>query len=308
MGADGANLRSAAPTIAAYGPASWGPAVDAAPAPVRVPSTSSGSSAKPAPTPTVVPSPKVSSAVRPTVSPKPAPSSQTAKPAASSRAAKPAPSVKALRGANGLIAVRGKGGLYLVDPSAERSRAIPGTASMWAPAWSPNMKTLAVERAEKDGSSSIYVITPDGAHAQLVLRNAPAPSWSAAGDRIFVLRECPDLCSSSDDVDGLLYSVKVDGTGIQRVNAGDAYEGRDLAWRADGSSIDFFDDTSLSAPGTFDSAAATWSPDEAMLAFTGALHAAEDESADTGLWVVSADGGTPKLLLSGAVGRPTWAR
>jgi Tol biopolymer transport system component len=173
------------------------------------------------------------------------------------------------------------------------------------------MKELAVEKAEKDGSSSIYTIRLDGNHARLVLENASAPSWSASGDRIFAVRsQCAGPCASDEDADKVLYAVNADGTGAQRVDFddADAYTSRELAWPVDGSAIHFFDETSLSGPGTFDSDAATWSPDETMLAFTGALHATEDESADNGLWVVSADGGTPKLMLSDAVGRPSWSR
>jgi Tol biopolymer transport system component len=181
---------------------------------------------------------------------------------------------------------------------------------MWAPAWSPTSKELAVEKAEKGGGSSVYTIRPDSTHAQLVLANASAPSWSATGDRIFAIRnECTTPCDPEDDDANVLYSVGVDGTGAQRVDPedADAYGSRELAWPADGNAINFFDDESLSGPGSFDSAAATWSPDETQLAFTGALGPTEDESPDNGLWVVSAEGGTPTLLLSGAVGRPSWA-
>ena len=182
---------------------------------------------------------------------------------------------------------------------------------MWAPAWSPTMKELAVEKAEKGGGSSIYTIRPDGTHPQLVLENASAPSWSAAGDRILAIRsECAGPCDAEDDAANVLYAVNADGTGAQRVDFddSDAYRSRELAWPTDGRSISFFDDESLSGPGSFDSASATWSPDETQLAFTGALGPTEDESENNGLWIVSADGGTPTLLLSNAVGRPSWAR
>ena len=314
MNADGSNAHNAAPRIAAYSPASWGQAISAAPTLTSIPTRVGPTSKTPAtPTPTskpavatkpaVAPEPAVTPKPTPTVAPKPKPARVTA--------ARPAPSSEPLQGAKGLIAVRGTGGLYLVDPSTARSRAIPGTREMWAPAWSPDMNELAAEKSEKDGGSSVYTIRPDGTRAQLVLDHASAPSWSASGDRIFAIRsECGGPCKAEDDAANVLYSVNVDGTGAQRVSLddSDAYTSRELAWPVDGSSIHFFDDESLSGPGSFDSAAATWSPDETQLAFTGALGPTEDESENTGLWSVSAEGGSPTLLLSGAVGRPTWAR
>jgi Tol biopolymer transport system component len=306
MNADGSGARKPVLRIPNFSSPSWGRATATAPALTSAPTKLSTSPKTASPTlgtskPIVTSTPTV--APKPSVAPKPKPTPVTA--------ARPAPSSDALRGAKGLIAVRGNGGLYLVQPSTARSNVIPGTREMWAPAWSPDAKQLAVEKSEKNGSSSIYTIRPDGTRARLVLENASAPSWSASGDRIFAVRsQCAGPCASDEDADKVLYAVNTDGTGAQRVDFddADAYTSRELAWPVDGSAIHFFDEASLSGPGTFDSDAATWSPDEATLAFTGALHAAEDETADNGLWVVSANGGTPKLLLSDAVGRPSWAR
>jgi hypothetical protein len=103
--------------------------------------------------------------------------------------------------------------------------------------------------------------------------------------------------------------VNLDGSNVQRVDYEDAdvYDSRALAWPTDGSAIHFFDEESLIGPGTFDSSAATWSPDGSQLLFAG-TPAANDEAATekTGLWIVAADGGKPRLLLSGATGRPSW--
>ena len=211
--------------------------------------------------------------------------------------------------ATDLIAVRGEGAIYLVDPSSGAARKVPGTIEMSAPSWSPNLKLLAVEKVEKGGGASVYTIRPDGTDRQLVLENASAPSWSAEGDRIVVVRgECSAPCDPEDDDANVLFSVRVDGSDVQRVDLeeSDAYASRELAWPTDGSSIHFFADGSRSGPGSFDSSAAAWSPDGAWLAFTGALGPTEDESASNGLWLVSADGGAPRLLLTGASGRPSW--
>jgi Tol biopolymer transport system component len=215
--------------------------------------------------------------------------------------------------AKGLIAVRGSNAIYLVNPDSAAANKVPGTADMIAPAWSPDGSLLAVERVEKGAPSSIYTITPDGTHPQLVMKNASAPSWSPAGDRIFVVsNECSTSCEPEDDEASVRYSVRPDGSDLQRVDLeqADLYDPRELAWRGDGSPLWFFEDGSVSGPGTFDTAAAAWSPDETRIAFIGALGPTDDEaSADTitaGLWIVSADGGTPELLLEGASGWPSW--
>ena len=109
------------------------------------------------------------------------------------------------------------------------------------------------------------------------------------------------------------YSVWPDGSGLQRVDPeADVNDPRELAWRSDGSPLWFFEDGSAGAdgPGTFDSSAAAWAPDETQIAFIGALGPSNDDaSADTitaGLWIASADGGAPRLLLKGASGWPSW--
>ena len=140
--------------------------------------------------------------------------------------------------------------------------------------------------------------------------NASLPSWSAEGDRIFAVRsECTTACDPEDDDANVLYAVNLDGSDVQRVDfeEADVYNGRELAWPTDGSAIHFFDEESLTGPGSFDSSAAIWSPDGTQLVFAGSAGPTEEAGArKTGLWIVSADGGRPHLLLSGASGRPSW--
>jgi len=281
---DGTKAHQLGTGFVSLGPASWARAADTAP--VR----------QPAPAPTAKTTPP-----NPTVTP----AASTARPAAplpvsSTTSAKPA---QAAASAKGAIAVRGAGGIYLVDPETATAHKVPGTADMSAPAWSPDMRLLAVEKAEKGGGTSIYTIRPNGSQAQLVLPNASSPSWSAAGDRIFAARdECTAACDPEDDDANVLFAVNLDGSNVQQVDFGDAdaYDSRALAWPTDGSASHFFDEESLIGPGNFDSRDATWSPNGAVLAFT-------DVATHTGLWVVSADGGKPELVLAGASGRPSWS-
>jgi Tol biopolymer transport system component len=257
-----------------------------------------------------LPAPAADTAPEPLPLPAPAPAPRedatpdVAKPVSTKR---PAPSAAT----DGLIAVRGSDALYLTDPDSGSARKIPDTSDMVAPAWSPDTKLLAVERVGK-GESSIWTIGPDGTDPQLVLPNASLPSWSPAGDRIYAVRnECGGSCEPEDEAANVLYSVRPDGKDVRRVEAGEDVD-REFAWAPDGDAIGFFADENASDPGTFDSSAATWSPDGFWVAFVGSVGPFDDETATApppyGLWVVSAEGGTPRLLVKGASGRPSWAR
>jgi Tol biopolymer transport system component len=291
MNADGSNPRNAAPRIAAYGAASWARAVDSAP--VLPPAPTATEKTTP-PTPTATPEGSTTT---------PAAPARLAGKVTAKGAEAPTPPI-------GAIAVRGEDAIYFVEPDSAKAHKVPGTAEMSAPAWSPDARLLAVEKAEKGGGTSIYTIWPNGTHPQLVLPNASSPSWSADGDRIFAARsECTTACEPEDDDANVLYAVNLDGSNVQRVDfeEADVYDGRELAWPTDGSAIHFFDEESLEGAGSFDSSAAIWSPDGAQLVFVGSAGPTEEAGAGkTGLWIVSADGGRPHLLLSGASGRPSW--
>ena len=288
-----------------YGTPSWGRASEAVPAPAPV------AEEQPVPVPSVDREPAPAADEVPT-SPSTATPPVQSKPAAAQDS--PTKSSDAPSDTKGLLAVRGSNGIYLVDPDSATAHKVPDTADMIAPYWSPDGRLLAVERVGTDGSSSIYTIRPDGTQPELVLKNASVPSWTPAGDRILVVRnECSTPCEPEDDEANVLYSVRPDGSDLQPVDAAetpDLYEARELAWRTDGSPIWFFDDGSANAPGSFDTSAAAWSPDESRIAFIGALKPTDDEASRTavtaGLWIVSAEGGTPQLLLEGASGRPAW--
>jgi Tol biopolymer transport system component len=285
-----------------YGTPSWARASEDAPAPAPVadeqPAPAPGAAEEPAPAADDLPA-------SPNTSDTPAVTSEPAREPLAKNT--DVPSTK------GLIAVRGSNAIYLVNPDDAAAHKVPDTADMIAPAWSPDGSLLAVERVQEAGVSSIYTIRPDGTQPQLVLKNASTPSWSPAGDRIFVVRnECSTTCEPEDDEANVRYSIRPDGSDLQRVDLeqADLQDPRELAWRTDGSPIWFFDDGSANAPGSFDTAEAAWSPDESRIAFIGALGSTEDEaSADSvtaGLWIVSTEGGTPQLLLKGASGWPSW--
>jgi Tol biopolymer transport system component len=294
MAPDGTKAHRIGKGYFAFGAASWGRAAESAVATPPLPAPSAPVEAAP---PEQAPTPAREQSAKPATTVKTATQAKTA------TAAKPvaATKLKGLNSAHGLIAVRGENGIYLVDPTSADARKVPGTIEMSAPAWSPDMRLLAVEKVEKSGTS-VYTVRPDGTHPQLVMENASAPSWSADGTRILAVHgECAAPCDPDDDAAQVLYSARLDGNDVQRVDFEDAdtYDSRELVWPTDGLASHFFDEESLIGPGNFDSLAAAWSPDGAALAFT-------DVESQTGLWVVSADGGKPELVLAGASGRPSW--
>jgi Tol biopolymer transport system component len=217
-----------------------------------------------------------------------------------------------LAGRHGLIAARGRDTIYLIDPDSGKARKVPGTEKMAQPAWSPDGSLLAVERADA-GGTSVYTITPDGGHPQLVLRNTSSPAWSPDGKRLFVERS---TCSAKggcadDDSSRVLMTVRPDGSDARAVNfeEEDAYAAGEPAWPPDGNWIGFYAEEGAN-PAPFDSSAAAWSPDEKQLAFVSRSPApanpASGDDANSGLWVVAADGGKPHLLMAGIYGRPSW--
>jgi Tol biopolymer transport system component len=291
-----------------YGPPSWARSLE----PADAPPADSEPEQPPLPAPPAdtapEPLPAPSADTAPEQQPLPAPAADEA-PAA--KAPVLAKRLASSASTDGLIAVRGSDALYLTNPDSGSTRKIPDTSDMVAPAWSPDAKLLAVERVGKS-ESSIWTIRPDGTDPRLVLPNASLPSWSPAGDRIYAVRnECTTPCEPEDEADNVLFSVRTDGEDVRKVEYEEDVD-REFAWAPDGDAIGFFADENASDPGTFDSDAATWSPDGFWVAFVGAVGPFDDEAATApppyGLWVVSAEGGTPRLLVKGASGRPSWAR
>ena len=120
---------------------------------------------------------------------------------------------------NGLIAARGAHAIYLIDTQLLSTRPIPGTADMSAPAWSPDGSLLAVESADKVGTS-VYTIKPDGSDRRLVLRNASSPSWSPDGKQLAVVRDgcaAPYHCDSDSMASTILATVRVDGSDARQL-------------------------------------------------------------------------------------------
>jgi dipeptidyl aminopeptidase/acylaminoacyl peptidase len=249
-------------------------------------------------------------AAKPTTPTGPLATAQAAKPATpkatpTARAAQPKPVVTRALPSNGLIAASAKGAIVLVDPANGRVTEVPGTAGMDKPAWSPDGRLLAVERASPGtsvaaGGTSVYTIRPDGTHAQLVLKDASSPSWSEDGSRLFVERDtctAPGGCDESEDETTVVFTVAPDGSDEHELGEDDVYDPNEAGWPAENHALSFLEDEGSSAPAEVDSSQASWSPDGFELAIA---------DASTGLWIVSVDGGKPELVAAGAYGSPSW--
>jgi Tol biopolymer transport system component len=215
------------------------------------------------------------------------------------RPTEPKPIVTPPLPSNGLIAASAKGAIVLIDPTERRLTKVPGTDRMGNPAWSPDGRLLAVEKAEGDGTS-VYTIWPDGTHAQFVMKDVSSPSWSEDGSRIFVERDTctePGRCDDSEDETTVVFTVAPDGSDAHELGEDDVYDPSELGWPPESHVLSFLEDEDSSTPSEVDSSQASWSPDGFELAFA---------DASTGLWIVSVDGGKPKLVAAGTYESPSW--
>ena len=202
---------------------------------------------------------------------------------------------------NGLLVARGADGLIVLDPKSGGTLALVGTADLGHPAWSPDARFLAVEKAEKDGVTSVYTIWPNGTHPQLIMRDASSPAWSDDGTRVFVQRDtctAPGGCESSDEESSVVYSVATDGTDAHQVGDDD-YNVNQPGWPPGQNVLAFLAQESSSPTGlptSVDSSEATWSPDGTELAIA---------DAPRGIWVVN-DDGELQLVVKGAFSSLSW--
>ena len=207
--------------------------------------------------------------------------------------------------------------LTVVGSDGSRARTLdPKAESYQVPQWSPNGRRIAYLRNAPDGTSAVWVVSPDGGRPLLLRRDVldypNSLSWSPGGARIaFVGRPGEETAGSA------LMVATADGKQPRTLAAvpGDADQAAvgNVRWSPNGGRIAFLrwgqdaatDDALcvvdtqrgrerqlVRAPRIHD---ATWSPDGRWLAYL-----TENPATPSGLpfsiWIVRADGSGARLL------------
>ena len=231
----------------------------------------------------------------------------------------------AFPGANGkIVFVEGSGSgpdnqlmVMNADGSGQTALTPPMSGHHYEqPAWSPDGTKIAVSR---DGD--VYVLNGDGSGlTQLTTSGGYDPAWSPDGTKIAFSRGNPDI-----------WVMNSDGSGQTQLTTSNGIAAYDFpAWSPDGSRILFTNlgyggagywngvnelfEINPDGTGFAQLTAATsiaepdqhlfpdWSPDGGTIAFAGDVQAAE-----TGVWLVDADGLNQRLLVPDLFGEPAWS-
>jgi TolB protein len=131
-----------------------------------------------------------------------------------------------------------------------------GSGSDRNPGWSPDGTRIAFARSENYGYE-VYAMDADGSNVRAVTsvaaESAPSPVWSSDGSQIAL------------DVDGAIYVMSVDGTGLRR-----------LSPKLPRGVLDMHP---------------SWSPDGTQIAFMRYTNEDVAASAEDGdIWIIDADG------------------
>ncbi|MFP5378486.1 MAG: winged helix-turn-helix domain-containing protein, partial [Vicinamibacteria bacterium] len=159
--------------------------------------------------------------------------------------------------------------LWVIGLEGQGDRAVPGTTGAYQPAWSPDGRLIAYHSYERGGI--LIVDARGGGAARQIVEEGSHPAWSPDGRHLaFQTDEIADVSPSAYGAQsGSVLSV-VDADGGNR---------RAL--------------TALARP-RGGHASPAWSPDGRWIAFSSF-----DAGPDSGLWVVSAEGGEPRQLSGG---------
>ena len=189
--------------------------------------------------------------------------------------------------------------IYVTDPAGQRQRRLTRRETEERfPLWSPDRRRLAF--GSLAATWELWVMNADGSEQMRLASGILAKStrgWSSDGNRIaFAAR-------TADEVD--IYVVNVPSGHIERLTSSQG-DNRDPCWSPDGTQLAFSStrdgasanyvmradgsDVRRITNGPSSAAAAQWSPDGKTLVFTS----------DGDLYVVGADGRSPKRLTIGA--------
>jgi TolB protein len=130
-------------------------------------------------------------------------------------------------------------GIWLIDRDGGNRRQLTDGADV-GPSWSPDGSMIAFARAD-----AIWVVaTSGGTPTQLTFPGLDSegqpyfdtePAWSPDGSRILFVSSRGDPAESAGQLD--LWTVKPDGSDIQRITNTPSRDERDVAWSPDGRRI-----------------------------------------------------------------------
>jgi len=168
------------------------------------------------------------------------------------------------------IAFQGDHGIYVIRRAGGKPRRVLRGEQFLLPAWAPDGRELAVVVYQRDLTTAIHVVGPDGRGLRRLLPPQPPISdrrWDAVAAAETEPAWSPDGRQIAFQAgDGQIVIADVGGLGRRRVIASAGYE-------------------------------PAWSPDGTLIAF----------ESNGGLWVANADGSGEMRLLSSNGADPSWA-
>jgi len=223
----------------------------------------------------------------------------------------------------------------IVDPDGSHLETVPlppGTLNLGcAQAYSPTTDQLACEGwSENDsGAHGMYLIPAEGGHPVRLTKDGLPTNFSPDGSQVFFFRSIEGFPSIGDQLEGSIFVINVDGSGLRRVTPADVpvenIGGGAGRLSADGRKIVFTSDGAIWTIGSDGSAPTkifddpdgrlaitpTWSPDGQFILFgldpPGALGTV-DMAPPNGLYVIPANGTglTPVITSDDWKREPDW--
>jgi TolB protein len=208
-----------------------------------------------------------------------------------------------------LIAYSGPRGIHFVSEDGKASWIVPGTGSLYEPAWAPDGERFAA--VDLNDCCKAYSISLDGStKSRLPADSAISPVWSPDGRRLAVYSEddtrihiIPLAPASSGEVTlpkpGNNPDWAPDGKWIAFQGAGPRGDLRIFLIAANGTRL-----RRLTDPGMDEETEPVWSPDGQRLAFTG-----HSSGQDSDIYTIRADGIGLRRITSNPAqdSAPTWS-